>query len=259
MKPKPTASLLAEFQAEAELRYPEEACGLVVKVGKKQTFVPCANSANTPLTEFRIAVDEYHRASDVGEVIAVWHSHPNKTATPSMADVIECENSELPWFINGIAYADEVGFSFTETHLLEPEGFELEYKGRPYHYGLIDCYTIMFDYYKREFGIELDRLADARETRFWEFNNPVMEESYPKLGLERVYNEEPVKGDVFLIQTGGQVANHVAIYLGNDMILHHCENRLSGESVYGGYWHKHTVAHLRHPGVEKNGINEGGI
>lgn len=255
MTAKPTATLLKAFQEEAEARYPEEACGYVVKVGKKQRFVPCKNSAAKPKNDFRIDQDEYQRCADIGEIIAVWHTHPDKTNQPSECDRVECENTGLPWFINAITKGEE-GFVFGETFLLEPEGYMMDYLGRPYHYGLIDCYSLLRDYYKGEYGVELAVLKNARDTRFWDFGNPVIENSYAELGFERVYDAQPKPGDVILIQTGGSVANHVAIYIGDDMILHHVEDRLSSRSVYGGYWHKHTAGILRHPEVD-NGTDKG--
>lgn len=247
------------FRAEAAAQYPNEACGYVVKQGKKQCFVPCSNTAANPAYEFKIDIDEYHRASDIGDIIAVWHSHPDKTNLPSEMDLIECENSELPWFITAVTLVDGEGFVFSDTNVIEPTGYVMEYLGRPYHYGIIDCYSLVVDYYQREFGIKLARLPENRETRFWEGENPkpLMEEAYQKLGFEQLVNEEPEVGDLFLIQTAPSVANHVAIYIGDDMILHHCENRLSGRTIYGGFWMKHTVKHLRFPRSDQNGVNEG--
>lgn len=250
---KASPSLLIEFQMEAIRRFPEEACGFVVKKGRKQVFMPCKNSAPQPLDHFRISDDEYARCADAGEILAVWHSHPNKTNQPSESDKVGCEDLEVPWFINGITKDDEGEFHMTETFLLEPTGYQLEYLGRPYHYGLIDCYSLLVDWYKREKGVQLDKLRWTRNTRFWELDDPVMESVFESIGFEKIHNAEPEIGDVFLMQCGGVVANHVAIYIGDDMILHHCEGRLSSRSIYGGYWHKHTVAHLRH----ETHVNEG--
>jgi proteasome lid subunit RPN8/RPN11 len=259
MKPK-LSKLVQAFQDEAARQYPNEACGFVVAKGKKQQFVPCVNSSASPSNEFEISPEEYQRASEVGEIIAIWHSHVNINSQPSEIDLVECENSEVPWFITGVSQCDDGSFMFTDTSTTEPSGYELDYIGRPYSYGVIDCYSLVVDYYKREFGIVLPRLPENRATRFWEENPPkaLMEEACESIGLDRVDGDQPQIGDLFLIQTEGSVANHVAVYIGDDMILHHCENRLSGRTIYGGYWHKHTIRHYRHPEVGKtNGIDEG--
>lgn len=54
-------------------------------------------------------------------------------------------------------------------------------------------------------------------------------------------------GDVLLMQVASPVPNHAAVYLGDGLILHHLQGRLSSRDVYGGYWQKVTTHALRHP------------
>jgi cell wall-associated NlpC family hydrolase len=42
------------------------------------------------------------------------------------------------------------------------------------------------------------------------------------------------------------VPNHVAIYIGDNKILHHVQGRLSSRDVYGSYYQKVTAKILRH-------------
>jgi cell wall-associated NlpC family hydrolase len=53
-------------------------------------------------------------------------------------------------------------------------------------------------------------------------------------------------GDVLLMQVHSEVPNHAAIVLGDGLILHHLQGRLSSRDVYGGYWQKITTHTLRH-------------
>jgi hypothetical protein len=48
-------------------------------------------------------------------------------------------------------------------------------------------------------------------------------------------------GDCFLMQVASPVPNHAAVYLGDGLILHHLQGRLSSRDVYGGYWQKVTT------------------
>jgi len=57
-------------------------------------------------------------------------------------------------------------------------------------------------------------------------------------GFEQV--KEPQVGDVILISVGANVPNHAAIYVGDQMVLHHAPKRLSKRDLYDGYWLKHT-------------------
>jgi len=49
------------------------------------------------------------------------------------------------------------------------------------------------------------------------------------------------------------IANHAAIYIGNQQILHHCPNRLSKRDAYGGFWIDYTHSIWRHKKWQKLG------
>lgn len=237
--------LISFIQEEGARQYPNEACGLVVRVGKKSVPVACKNVAENPQQHFVMDVRDYAAASDMGEVIGIWHTHVEIPPTPSDADKMGCENSELPWFIVSVYKAEE-GYNFSEMTITEPSGFELAYLERPYAFGVLDCWSLVRDYYRREFNIKLGDYP--RIERFWANGYNFFGENWKNEGFVQLVNdEEPRTGDLFLIQTDGSGnPNHIAIYLGDEVILHHCHGRLSRRDIYGGYWHKHTTHHLRH-------------
>lgn len=234
------------MRAEAQAQYPNEACGVVIKKGKKATFVPCRNVAADPRNFFVMDAEDYADAADKGEIVAIWHSHTNRSPQPSQADLVGIENSGLPWYILSISMGDDGEFVFEGPTITEPSGFEMPYIGRPYVFGVMDCYTLVRDYYKREFGISL---GEGPRIEFWwrdPKNKDLLKNGAKSQNLIPLINEEPKIGDLFLITTEGEEPNHVAIYIGDDMILHHCHDRLSKRDVYAGYYKKHTVSHLRH-------------
>jgi cell wall-associated NlpC family hydrolase len=49
------------------------------------------------------------------------------------------------------------------------------------------------------------------------------------------------------MQVASPVPNHASVYLGDGLILHHLQGRLSSRDVYGGYWQKVSTHALRHP------------
>jgi hypothetical protein len=53
-------------------------------------------------------------------------------------------------------------------------------------------------------------------------------------------------GDALLMQLQSPVPSHVAIYIGDDLILHHMRNRLSSRDLLSGYYRKNTTHILRH-------------
>lgn len=236
--------LVLAIQAAGAAAYPNEACGVVIRAGKKSIPIPCKNVAEHPTMHFVIDVNDYAEAAKLGEVIGIWHTHVELPAIPSDADKVGCENSEMPWYIVGVFKAGDT-FSFTDMEVVEPSGFELDYLERPYAFGVLDCWSLVRDYYRREYGIKLGDYP--RIEKFWKEGYNFFGENWKNEGFRQLINdEEPRTGDLFLIQTDGEHPNHIAIYLGNEMILHHCHGRLSRRDIYGGFWQKHTTHHLRH-------------
>ena len=125
-----------------------------------------------------------------------------------------------------------------------------KYVGRKYDYGKVDCYSLVRDFYKDEFGIELTNYA--RPEDWFDKGANVYMENFRSEGFYLVEeNEELLYGDVFLIAFGTQVASHAAIYVGDNEILHHPLNRISAVDKYKGIWKNWTVARVRH--VSKKG------
>jgi cell wall-associated NlpC family hydrolase len=178
----------------------------------------------------------------VGEVIGVWHTHPEKPARASDADIRGCNDSELPWYILGV-YKEDQSFRFSDLITVQPMGDDVPYVGRPYIPNVHDCYTLAQDYYRREFGLVLGSYENIED--WWLKGENFLADYYEKEGFERV-SGEPATGDAMLIQSGAKVPNHVAIYVGDDRILHHSRSRLSKHDTYAGYWKDHTIFHLRH-------------
>ncbi len=71
-------------------------------------------------------------------------------------------------------------------------------------------------------------------------------DNFADAGFVVVEPDDLLVGDVFLMQVNSEVPNHAAIYLGDGLILHHLQGRLSSRDVYGGYWQKITTHTLRH-------------
>lgn len=225
-------------------QYPKEACGLILNVGKKTFAVACDNVSDDPKNRFKISPTDYAKFARKGDVVAIWHTHTDEPATASLADVEMCKRTNLPWFIVAISKdADEIKVS--EPTVIYPKGEDIPYLERPYVFGIHDCYTLIIDFYKREFGIEMGNQYPRIEN-WWSKGYDFFSENFKEQGFVQVIDEEPQYGDIFIIQSESKVPNHVAIYIGNETILHHCHGRLSSQDIYGGYWYKHTAYHVRH-------------
>jgi proteasome lid subunit RPN8/RPN11 len=222
--------------AQAEAAYPREACGLIVRAGGIETFHPCRNVALRQ-THFVLDPADYASAAAAGEIVAVVHSHPDATPEPSPADRAACNAAGLPWLI--------VSWPAKEFAWIYPEESVAPLKGRPYVYGVFDCWTLVRDYYRTELGVRLQIPAYAE--RWYCAGQNLILDQYERLGFVRIAEEELRKHDLIAMQVDrSEVPNHLAIYLDGNRMLHQQLNRLSGEEIYGGYWQRNAVLFLRH-------------
>ena len=119
-----------------------------------------------------------------------------------------------------------VGSSKNISEVFIPnEYFEnAKYEGRPFLHGLFDCYTLIRDYYKREFNIFLPTNMQ-RNWNWWSQGENLYVDNAKYHRFEEVTDIK--KHDVLVMKIGSPVPNHGAIYLGNNKILHHAAGRFS--------------------------------
>lgn len=215
---------------------PRESVGLVHIVKGKERYFKCNNLAETPDEHFVLDPDNYEKAEKQGEIIAIIHSHPRTHHNPSPADLVACEKSGLHWFI--INPKTELWGS------CKPSGYELPYVGRSFFHGVVDCYTLVRDFYKKEFGIQLNDYF--RKDKWWEKGENMYLDNFKNEGFYEISLKEIQYGCVVLMNIESDVPNHAAIYLGDNIVLHHVQGRLSSRDVYGGYYITNTAKVLKH-------------
>lgn len=237
------ATTLAAIQAHAAADFPRESCGLVVMGVAGELYIPCRNTAETPSEHFRLPAEDYAAAEDRGHVLALVHSHPNAPATASDADRIQCEVSGLAWHIVSVGQVDGVA-ECGDLQTITPSGYRAPLVGRQFAHGILDCYTLVRDFYAWELGIQLSQYE--REDDWWLKGQELY--SLPQLRGEGfdLIADEPRRGDLILMQVRSTVPNHAGIYLGEGLMLHHLYGRLSDRVPYGGYWAERTCYIVRH-------------
>ncbi|ADU71562.1 C40 family peptidase [Pantoea sp. At-9b] len=217
--------------------YPNEACGVIVQVGQSQEYIRCRNISDTPTTDFTLSPDDFSEAESQGEVLMIIHSHPDVVQLiPSELDRIQCDHSGIEWGIMSWPDGDFCTIS--------PRG-DRELAGRRWVLGHADCWTLVRDYFRQEHSISLNNWSvdyewwvDGKENRY--------DDNWQAEGFTEVDATAMKPGDVIMMRVQAPVTNHAAVYLGNNIMLHHAFGNLSTRVPYGKYYRDRTVRIVRH-------------
>lgn len=237
-----TKKIKKSILAHAAESYPREACGVIV--GKE--YVPCTNIA---VDDRQFEIDPKDLVKIKEPIRAYVHSHPDGSTAPSVPDLMQMGLQKIPWVItDGVE---------VKTH--RPKKYKAPLIGREYYHGMLDCYSIVRDYFARELNINL-RDYD-RNDAWWEDakSTPLYLENFKAENFVEVTQLQ--KHDVILCRLGRtEHVNHALIYLadgrltseyapevvGSALILHHPYNRPSLRELYSEHWQRRAAIILRH-------------
>jgi proteasome lid subunit RPN8/RPN11 len=229
------AEAMQDAQAHARREYPKESCGLIVS-GR---YVPCDNVAADPLSDFVIAPEQYLAAKRLGAIEAVVHSHPNGQIYPSELDMQQQIATNVPWIILPLG----------EAAVIEPVAFgdpleRAPILGRPFVWGVFDCYSLIRDQYQLQYGINLPPVPRADD---WVDRGLDLYKDHLKTsGFREISMNEARPGDGFLMRwLGSNQLNHAGLLIENDQIIHHLPNRLSRREP-AGIWARGADMWVRH-------------
>lgn len=232
--------------AHARECMPRESCGLLVVIPGRdcETYWPCRNIApdpadGIPSSDFWIHHADFARASIAGTVIAIVHSHPNSYPAPTPADLAQCELHGLPWHIVSPHLGDGNGQWF----MFEPSGYRAPLIGRPWTWGVHDCWALVRDWYA-DHGLALKDYPRADAKAF--LARPLFVDLFRDAGFGEVGRGDAAPGDAVLMSIRSPGLNHVGVLLPDGYLLHHLQGRLSSAEIYGEAMQKVTGKILRH-------------
>ena len=213
----------AEVYAKQES--PKEACGLLAVINGEEKFWPCKNIAEGQHQFFALDPEDWAECEDQGgEIFGVIHSHPKGSANASEADKASCEHLGFPYFIYSVEH--------TNWNEIKPRGWKPpSLIGRTWVWGKQDCWSLITDYFLEKKQINLKYWERPKSIKYF-CENPYFEKVLTGSGFVEVNKDKLQKDDILLVEGAYKKLNHVALYYGEQLILHHSVKKLSCRELY---------------------------
>lgn len=227
----------ADIVTYALAEYPRECCG-VITVDRKVVYA--RNVADNPTEAFEI--DPEVLVAYDGQIACIFHSHTNGNPDFSLADITAIRNSGTPWFLFDVKTGQD---RYINPNIRYP------LVGRPFVYGFYDCWNLVRDWYWYHRKVELP-WYDYGEPGEWclpQWNKMLDAAAQNDHGFRQIDRYEPLQeGDVLFFCWRHFAPNHLGVYVGDNMFIHHCYGRLSHTAVYGGWYREITHSVWRYVG-----------
>lgn len=122
--------------------------------------------------------------------------------------------------------------------------------GKPHSFGGPDCFSLVREFYFENFGIKIRNYARPQN---WDADQiDLISPNWEREGFEAVqdWNLRNLRpGDLLVMAVSSSNANHFAIYVGENTIIHHLIYRNSTAEMLRDFWRNSTLYVLRHPEV----------
>lgn len=221
--------IISQVKEHAHREAPRESCGVVIIKRGKRSYIECKNVSDQE-DHFMIDPIQFTKLSLQGDIEYIVHSHTSGNQ-PSDHDIKACNAVNIPYLIYYNEYDTyRVLECKKRNHLI----------GRDYIFGEQDCFEAARDWFLAHNIIMPPRRKWL--DNWWEHGYNYIANEISDWPIRQVNNLK--YGDVLALQVEGDMPNHIAIYLDNDIIYHHAVNRLScrenmypfwGEIIHGIY------------------------
>ena len=164
----------------------------------------------------------------------------NSDSDLSVSEDVRAEMNE-----NNLAYTI-IGRNRDHSKSYLPDRYfeKVFYENRIYIYGMLDCYTLIRDYFRDKLDIWVPANID-RSFGWWNSGRNLYVDLYKDYGFKET-RERIKEGDVLLFSFNNGMPSHSAIYVGGGQMLHHMIGRFSCIEPFDGYYQMSLSGVLRH-------------
>jgi proteasome lid subunit RPN8/RPN11 len=238
------SSLKNEIKDLSNNRKDIESCGLIYFDEKKLKFniYSCKNIAFDKKNFFSISSLEYLKCSQLGKIVACFHSHNNDNNEFSEIDMLNSNKHNITFILYNIK--NDI------FNMYYPNTYKNKYIGRPYITEVSDCFSLAIDYYKKELNVSIYCPKEIAYPKNLKDINSIYEDFFEKQNFIKLDKNTPFKKhDAFFMlfpNVSEVYATHCAMNIGNNTILHHPYNSFSCVNIYDDFYRKHTKYIVRH-------------
>jgi proteasome lid subunit RPN8/RPN11 len=226
----------------------KEQCGIIVN----NTAIPLTNKHHEAENHFWISFQDLKPYQE--EIQGVYHTHCKDfhQGILSYDDIRMAQTTGLP-----IILFHPCSNSWDFYNPKNPNAFPLintnfipkdiqSYNGVMSWWGRSDCFALARSFYLGMFGIDIGEFHRIPEEIFnprdYNYQCPWIDENGHKYQTIQWYEPLKIYDLLAIAIRGGTNANHVAVMLPNNMILHAPQiNEQSRIEIYGDFWRKRTL------------------
>lgn len=170
--------------------------------------------------------------------VAIIEVNPSSDLT--VPDAVRQEMNEHNLLYTVVGQDKDHSKSYVPDRYFEKVGYE----NRVYIYGMLDCYTLIREYFRDKHDVWIPANID-RMFGWWMTGKNLYVDMYKPYGFVQVLDKIKID-DVLLFQFENGMPSHSAIYTGNGMMLHHMIGRFSCIEPFDGIYKVSLAGVLRH-------------
>lgn len=230
-------SILTQVKRISISNDPYESCGFIINNGQKNIVYEGVNIADDKVNNFAISPYSYLKATYLGKIIGVFHSHTQSGHSDNFTelDKLNIQNHKIPMLLYNLN---------NDTFKISNDESISKYVGRKFEFNRYDCLSLVEDFYRNEFNIKLPE-HDRNEHTLHDLPSLILD-NISNYGFVPLSPDNAMKYGDIIISKYFNTPSHLMIYIDNNQVLHHRYNHYSIIEQFSNLHKSHTHSIVRH-------------